>query len=734
MTDLIVEHMVPVWMIVTGLTVAGVAAVLSLWRYLSFKPAHLVLLVLRLLFLALLGWCLLLPARQRTQTELIKPRFLVLLDTSASMDQRPAGVTTSRWMVAQSLLREPWTRRVAADCLLDVFTFDSEVRPPVTLAQASTNTPQGKTTSLRETLRKIAERHKGQSVAGLLLLSDGLDTRELHSDWAGEPSPYPLYTVRLEPPGLWESEPDVRIVSADTPRRVVVGWDTKLTVTVAGQGTRGLPFDVRVMENGGLLESLPSQLPDEGGSREITFRLPHPEVGNFTYAIAIPPLERETRTNDNVFSVNVQVIDARNRLLYAENTPRWESKYLARELKVNKNITPMMFIRGPGGKFLSYGERAGMTLDMTDEQLTLFKTVILGDLDADMLGEARATALVKFVENGGSLVLLGGPAAWSGKGFAATALKALLPFSRPGNPPAIAGTFTASLSDEGSAHAVFTANSAAWESLPPVLSIFPGAKPATAAMTLIEAKTPEGGTNPLLITQKYGQGKVVAILTDSFWRWQLNPGRTRPYALFWSQLIEWLSPAETTLEKYELDLFADMGDLYLGQSIALKTRFSGQEKNPPAAAKIICEIQTPENRHLQLTMAKQDVSVSGRNYPGYGTDYAPQAPGLYRATSWVEIEGRKIESAPYSFFVQAFTPENMPRPISLTVLQALADGSNGKFCEPSEVDQTLSSLKVTARQESRLDFRSLWQRWWVIACLMALLVVEWIIRKLRNMA
>ena len=154
----------------------------------------------------------------------------MLLDTSASMVQTPAGATTSRWSVAQGLMREPWTRRVAADCALDVYPFDSDIRPSVTLAQAPTNTPQGKATSLRETLRKIADRHKGQNVAGVLLLSDGLDTRELHSDWAGDPSPYPIYTVRLEPPDVWESEPDVRIVSADTPRRVVVGCAADLKV------------------------------------------------------------------------------------------------------------------------------------------------------------------------------------------------------------------------------------------------------------------------------------------------------------------------------------------------------------------------------------------------------------------------------------------------------------------------------------------------------------------------
>ncbi|MEI7437751.1 MAG: hypothetical protein WCL16_13180, partial [bacterium] len=341
--ELTFEHIAPVWIIAAGLTLAVGLAVLSIWRYLSFRVANLGLLALRLAFLALLGWCLLLPIRQRVYTEIIKPRFLVALDTSASMDQTAPGLTSNRWSLAQSLLRAPWTRRVTADCILDVFTFDSELHNPVTLDQVTTNSPRGNATQLREALRKITERYKGQTVAGMLLLSDGLDTKELDIDWAKEAWPCPIYTVRLEPPDIWIAEPDVRIVNVDTPRRVVVGWQTKLTAVVAGQGVRGRPFDVRVLENGRLLESLPTQLPESGGSREITFRLPHPQVGNYIYTVLVPPLEGEKRTNDNIFSVNVQVIDARNRLLYIESAPRWESKYLARELKANKNITPIMF-------------------------------------------------------------------------------------------------------------------------------------------------------------------------------------------------------------------------------------------------------------------------------------------------------------------------------------------------------------------------------------------------------
>ena len=733
--NVIFEHHAPTAWVVQALVAAFALVVLSFWRHLSLQWRDLALCLLRLMVLALLGWCLLLPMQQRTLSEAIKPHFLVALDTSASMALVPAGgnVRSNRWTVAHGVLSQEWTRRIQDECQLEVFPFDSDIRTPIALADVATMKPVGASTQLRAGLRKILGRYRGQNIAGLLLLSDGLDTREVHEDWAREKLPCPVYTVRLEAPGIWETEPDLRLESLDTPRRVVVGWDTKLTAIVAGQGVRGKPFDVQLWKNGHREESQPTQLPDEGGSREVTFRLPHPEIGAFTYSVVIPPLPGETHTNDNAFSIDVQVVDARNRLLYVEGPPRWESKYLVRELKANKNITPVAFVRGLNKQFISLTDRGGATLDMTEAQLALYKIVILGDLDAEALGDARAAALLKFVENGGSLVLLGGPSAWGAKGFTATGFAKALPFRRPWGEAAIEGTYPARLSDEGHAHPVFRVDQKGWDHLPPVLSVFGGAKVSAGATVLVEAETP-AGTQPVLVSQRYGQGKVVAILTDSLWRWQLDPGNERAYARFWNQVIEWMSPTETSLEEYELELLADAGQLSLGETLALKARVSGRGGVPGAVQKVVCEIRMPDERRIPLAMAKQEVAVSGASYPGYAASFIPQVPGLHKAVASVEINGRQINSAPFSFFVKAFTPESVPRPANEGLLRALAENNGGRFCEAAEVNRALSALELKSRQEQRVEYTSLWQRLGLIAVLLGLLVLDWVIRKARNMS
>ena len=73
------------------------------------------------------------------------------------------------------------------------------------------------------------------------------------------------------------------------------------------------------------------------------------------------------------------------------------------------------------------------------------------------------------------------------------------------------------------------------------------------------------------------------------------------------------------------------------------------------------------------------------------------------------------------------------RPANVRVLRALAAGSGGRYAEPELLDTILRDLQVVERRERRLDYTSLWQNRWLLACLIALLAVEWALRKTGGM-
>jgi hypothetical protein len=729
----IFEHTISTPMIWTGIATALAVAAFSLWRYAPRTVLMMTVGACHAAFLLLLAWCLLLPGRKSTRTETLKPRFVVALDTSKSMTMSPSKDTSNRWSVVQQALSLPWVKSVSAECEIDVYSFNSDVGKKMTMKDAEGIVPEGNATLLRDALQKITGRYNGVNVAGGLLLTDGLDTREDSEEWASEPRPFPWYTLRLEQEAIWEQEPDIRVDAVNTPRRITVDWKSELKAMVSGQGTKGQPVTVQLFKDGALQQEAPTQVPADGGARQVTFELEHPEVGVFTYRVYVPPLQGEKNTNDNEYAVSVEVLDAKRRLIYVEGPPRWESKYLKRALQADKQITPLIFVQGPEGKPISFGPVGSMTADLTPQQLAYFKIVILGNLDAQEIGERRAADLVKYVEAGGSLVLLGGDKAWGRQGFASSPLVKILPVSEY-TPKSEEGQFPVVLTDAGRSHPAFLGDADLWAAIPPVLSVFPDAKPSRAGVVLVEAQTPRG-PQPIVVSQHYGAGKVVAVFTDSLWKWQLHPDAVanRPYQRFWSQLISWLLPAEEDLDKLQLDVFADRESLSLGEEVKIGARLGGKGESGDAVVR--CEITLPTKTKAPFAMRPELVTTStGKSYPGFSTTYQATTGGLHTVVATATVAGKAIASEPISFLVKPYSPESIPRPMNLSVLKSIAVHSRGAFFEtPDDLDAKLSSLTFQQIEESISEFHSLWQNPVMIGLLIAAATMGWILRKTNNM-
>lgn len=728
----IYEHTTPTAMIWLGVVVATLISVFSYWLFVKKDLPMAVMVVLRISFLGVLGWCLFLPGERKTHTLKHKSRFVVLVDTSKSMSLSAPKEPVNRWATVSQAMNQSWVTALSENCDIDYYSFSTDIGKKLTPAEVGQLTTDGSSTLLRDVLRKTAGRYAGVEVTGCLLLSDGIDTREVYSDWAAEPRPFPIYTLSMEKDAVWDEEPDVRIDAVNTPRRVTAGWQTELKTVVSGQGTKGQPINVQLFKDGVLLQELPTQIPAGGGSKEVAFQLEHPATGMNSYRVYIPPLPKEARTNDNEYVVSVQVVDAKNRLLYVEGPPRWESKYLTRVLRASQQITPVIFLRGAQGKFMTFGVQGTVTPDMKEAQLSFFKMVILGNLDGEELGEERAQNLARFVEMGGSLVLLGGSKAWGENGFTRTSLKKLMPAKQFGNKP-IAGEFIISLTDQGRGHPAFAGDPTLWEKIPPVLSVYPDVVPSPAARVLVAARTTQG-TYPLILTQEYGQGKVVAIFTDSLWKWQLSPDdiKNRPYQRFWDQLISWLSPKNEKTAEKDLEAFVDKEQVFVGEEMEISARWSSSAQ-PPSGAVISAEIINPDKRNIRFTMTRQSGETSeGSATSLYNYKFKTDQPGQFSAVATSEFGGKRVASDPVLFVVKPFTPESVPRPVNNQVLKAIAQNSGGECFETVDaLNQKLAALNVKRVEQEISEYHTLWQRGIILGCLILLLAAEWILRKLR---
>ena len=212
-----------------------------------------------------------------------------------------------------------------------------------------------------------------------------------------------------------------------------------------------------------------------------------------------------------------------------------------------------------------------------------------------------------------------------------------------------------------------------------MLSVFTGFTLSPGAETLVTAETPQG-PQPVVVTQRFGQGKVTAILTDSLWRWQLGPeaGKAKPYDRFWKQLISWLLPREESLDKMRLEVFADRDQLFLGEAVELHARLGGE--NPPKVDAVEAQITLPDKREIPYRMAPQLVTLpSGKTFPGYALPFTADQPGLHKVIAAAKVKDQPVTSEPFSFFVKPYSPETVPRPARVEILQAISKVSGGQF-------------------------------------------------------
>src|SRR4030095_8692969 len=297
----------------------------------------------------------------------------------------------------------------------------------------------------------------------------------------------------------------------------------------------------------------------------------------------------------------IEALAPGKRILYVQNTIGFDFKFLRRAIVSDRNLQLNAFVRWGDGRLVSMGERgvpAQAKLDLTESGLTKYSVVILGDLPPDTLTPENYAALKEFVNRGGGLVLLGGAHGLAASGIAQTALAEIAPVKLPAE---YRETNTAvAITDAGLRHPVFGPFFATIKDFPPLLTMNFSTGTAPTAEVLMETSA-GGSKSPLIAATRFGQGRVVAVLTDTIWRWRLAAkswgAEKSPYDTFWTQLMDWLIPKEQDKEgTNKIELFTERTNYLLGERPEVRAivRLVDDKGKPPATLPL--SVKTPDNK------------------------------------------------------------------------------------------------------------------------------------------
>lgn len=769
------------WVVVLViLPLVGLVVWASYGRRLLESNGHRALGLLRGLAIFAVLFLLARPALVEERQEIRPAEVIVLFDDSASMGssdpwagdaEAHAALSALTGLDPASSTRSELAREALGRHLLPVlekrgyiphlYTFAEGWTP----ADASTFTPasKGSASHLGDAVLGSLGANTARHVTDVIVIGDGRTTGGtplVDAARRASAAGVPVHTLLT---GDARPETGAKLELVDAPSTAMDDDEIAIHLRLTGQGQGTRRVDVRLEElesaddeSGRVLDDESIRLDGEG--ERLTLVAPRAETSNLApgesrrrhFLVRTPPLEGETRLEDNILRLSVNVTNQTIRVLYVDGYPRWEYRFLKEFLKrSDENITVQCYLNSATVDFpqeSSPGLDPLTALPTTREELLdNFDVVIIGDVNPYRMGrsveesDAFVAALGDFVVAGGGVLFQSGEFD-NPRSFIGTPLEALLPVKLdPAGRTGFAAAETAFhplLEDPTQPHEItqltpdLEDNRRLWEDEEGLAGFFwfyPVERPKAGTDVLLSHPFEENrhGRRPLLVTGYYPSGRTMFLAVDSTWRWNWRFGpkwRTR----FWKGAIRWLSLGRLKSGDRRFRLEAGRTTFGLDERVAIEARVLNQDWQPSEEESIDVRWSGPNGEIQTGSLAL----VPGR--PGaFRGALDVERPGHHRV--WIEEDGAERTSSGFEITLPSReSADPSPDPAALVEL-AVATG--GTHLTLAEIELLFEQFPGGEEQREPISarFEDAWDRWTSLLVILGLLAAEWLLRKRMNL-
>jgi uncharacterized membrane protein len=712
----------PVWLPWLLLLVASMGITWMLLRRRSESSIR-QLVTLGLLQLAMIGLVIVVLMQPALQTEQLKPgenTVALVADRSASMAY---GTGASRLDIARDNLLEAVAD---SDVTSQLFALADGAESADSLSALQ---PDGVATSIGDSLINIIGGARAQSLAAVILASDGVDTTGgLSAEQLAEIGAFgvPVHTIGI---GLERIPEDIELVQVITPDKALP--DSTVTARVAIRHDAGGDARVRVYDGDELLATELVRLSDNATmtTAPISIDLRDPGYHRLQFSVEGQDDEKERRNNER--SALVKVEERQFRVLYFEGEPRWEYKFLRRALDPDGDIRLATLLRVSPNKFYRQGLDSAEQLEngfpTERDELFAYDAVIIGSIEAASLSEAQLDNIGAFVsERGGSLLMLAGPNGLGNGGWGQSAIADLLPTRLPAsNVDSFARIkVPVALTPQGAdADMLRLANTSdesldAWSALPPVANYQATGQLKPAAMALLNVETGTG-SQPLLVTQPYGRGHVYVLATGGTWRWQMSmPLEDLSHEMFWRQLLR--AMVASAPPGISLTVDASHGE----SEVRLRAEFRDASFLPLDDIGVSAVLSHEDGGTLAIDMlpSAEDAGV-------FTADAPLDQSGSWYFEAIAERGGEAVHVARASVYSESGQAEHFNIRRNTALLQRLSEATGGQYFDAGNLEGMTDLLRYSAAGITEQILRPVWNAPAVFLVLLLLKFGEWLLRR-----
>lgn len=727
--------------IVAGCLLAVVLSWRSAGRLLSIRR-RLGLFVPRFLAIALIGCALLQPELELRRSIRKKNTVAVLVDASASMGIRVRPGQASREEAVVRFFREHGAFFADLEREMDVkyYALAEAITPIRRDAVEKGIAPSGKRSRIIGAIRDVAASLREARLKAVLLFTDGVDTEDDRPSCLKNAAAPPVHVFFPGEEGFKDIE--IAEVRRDEFAFIRTPWTATAILRVRGYGNQKVP--VTLKQGDSVIQSQIIQTSPVSENYPVEIRLTPNQIGKFFYTLSVPRDAEEAVPQNNEMTFGLNVIRDKIRILQVCGMPSWDSLFLRRTLKLNPTVdlVSLFILRTPTDiNLVPAGEMSLIPFPVNAflrDDLHSFDAVVFQNFAYAPYGVAPFLPFIRdyVKEERGAFLMIGGDQSFAGGHYFATPIEEILPADVPAPGDASdSAPFRARLTPEGKRHPITTLepddrrNQQVWEQLPELNGYnFLGAVKRDA---VVLADHPVSG-RPILSVAEIGTGRTMAIAVDTLWRWNflsVGAGRgNRHYLAFWSNAVRWLIH-DPSFDLVRLSTPRDA--CAVGEAIDVTAAVQDHTYKPvPAADLSYCLRQIGQTNPKKSGEARTD--AQGRwEYRHSGAE-----PGLFQLEVRAKEDGRELGTAEISLLVQEDRTEYFNPAVATDAIAEITSVTGGRSFDLSD-DRFQKELKIeNPKVVQLLDRRShpLWNNGWVLGAVLALLSLEWALRRRLGLA
>lgn len=588
-------------------------------------------------------------------------------------------------------------------------------------------------TAMGDSIREVLNRKRGQPLAGILVASDGAHNmgaqpRTLIKELKESGVPLYFYGVGITSPR------DIIVTEMDAPPASFLGDEVLVKVRVRSQGLAGQNGQLILTLNGNqVAEETVAFGPD--GEQEVPLRIKTDEAGGFDLRASIAGRDDETNRDNNSVQRRLRVVDDKIRVLFVEQSPRWDYRYLQAVLTRDRRVEVKTLLL-EGDPAITREEESPYIEKFPENKSELFEydVVVFGDVDPKSLNGNQMENLNEFVSRfGGAFVMIAGRR-HSPLSYADTPVADMLPVEFDGS-----GVLAEDAISDKPINVELTAlgktdpmldlsdpdnpSENLWADLPPIYWVAPvDRKPGAEVLMVDPAEETENGKRPVIARHQYGLGQVLYVGTDNTWRWRRNVGDLY-YTRFWGQVNQRMAQQRFIGADKRTQISLNSQNFLTGDRVRVYARLYKEGYVPFDEDTVRGVVTDGSGNQFEAPPLK---AVAGQPGLYFGEFMAPSA-GQY------QFHVAPSPDTKSDFTVVEATVELSETAMNAKLMEDLAQQTGGRFYREEnlhELAESISAKKVTVDSRREVE---LWATPLYFILIMLVVTIEWVVRKFSHL-